>query len=91
MAKFEPLVSAVLRRSNFISSAELLAMMDRHGIASSEPRKWSFATGEGGVLVPIVTPTPRYLFLGQTRRYSPVQPDYRSVDFISALRNWTRP
>jgi hypothetical protein len=45
MGRFEPLVSATPRRSNFVSNAELLRMMELHSLANHGPRKWTFFKG----------------------------------------------
>ena len=49
-------------------------MMEQHGLANHGPCKWTFFKGGGGVLFPTPTPTPRYLFRGQTRRHTPCFP-----------------
>jgi len=74
MGKFEPLISAVPRRSNFVSRAELLHMMERHNVAHLGPSKWSFCAGNGGLVFPVPSPVPRYLFRGQTQRHTPCFP-----------------
>src|SRR5262245_37399603 len=74
MPNFEPLVSAVPRRSNFVSHEELLRAMESYGEAHIGQRKWAFFRGEGGRLYPAFTPHPRFLFRGQTKRYTPCFP-----------------
>jgi FRG domain len=74
MTKFKLLVSAVARRSNFVGSAELLGAVERYSEANIGPRKWALFRGEAGLLYPASTPHPRFLFRGQTQRYTPCFP-----------------
>src|ERR1700692_3931871 len=74
MGRFEPLVYTAPRRSNFVSDAELLSMMERHGLANHGPCKWTFCKGGGGLLFPTPSSAPRYLFRGQTQRHTPCFP-----------------
>lgn len=71
---FEPLISAVPRRSNFVSRSELLDHMDQRGVSHLGPRNWSFCVGDGGLVIPTPSPVPRYLFRGQTKRHTPSFP-----------------
>lgn len=84
MGRFEPLVSATPRRSNFVSNAELLRMMELHSLANHGPRKWTFFKGGGGLLFPTPTSAPRYLFRGQIRRHTPCFPSmYRHYKYAA--------
>jgi hypothetical protein len=74
MTNFKPLVSTVPRRSNFVSHAELMEAVERYSEAGIGPRKWAFSKGEDDLLYLMPTPNPRYLFRGQTQRYTPCFP-----------------
>jgi FRG domain len=74
MNKFRPLVVPVPRRSNRVSTDELLGLLRQHSSIGVRERKWAFFRGtkEGRAL--LSTTGPHYLYRGQAARHVPCFP-----------------
>lgn len=74
MSNFQPLVSPKARRSNTVSTEELLEMLRTHGSIGRRERKWAFCTTKSGKRTLLSMTGPHYLYRGQTTRHVPSYP-----------------
>src|ERR1051325_5855224 len=59
---------------SFIDTDRLLRLVEEHGVVGKSKRTWTFVHGADGSVSLLPTHGVRYLYRGQTKRYSPCLP-----------------